>query len=102
MSPFVFSPQCAAHQEVKHEGPDKGKLKVENGVMMYNNVEYHKCKCEQKIEAAVITLNKVKQRRQQGKRWSKSEQTCLRANYLLYKYNLTNVLHLETIANSDK
>lgn len=69
--------------------------------MMCNNSEYHRCECEQKLEGAVITLNKTKQHRQHGKRQSKGEQGCLKAYYLLHKYNLSNVLHLETITNSD-
>lgn len=69
MSSIVFSPQCAALQEVEHEGPDKGELKAENGVkMMCNNFKYHRCECEQKTEGAVITLNKVKQHRQHEKK----------------------------------
>lgn len=57
--------------------------------MMYNNCEYHKCECEQKIKGAVITLE-----RQRGKKQLKGED-------LLHECYFTNVLHLETITNRD-
>lgn len=57
---------------------------------MYNNCEYHKCECEQKIKGAVITLER---------QWEKKKQ--LRGEDLLHEYYFTNVLHLETITNRD-